>query len=93
VFPIDLTFTLTLTRICQVEMLLDTFTNLFSIRFRLRSECEFIYPGEIIAYQKTLMRGGSSSHSSSSVSIWMDLRVETTDTCKSLNVSHGGEDV
>jgi hypothetical protein len=81
------------TNIRHVEMLLETFTNLFSIRFRLRSEGAFIYPGEVITSVKTLMPSCSILRGSASVSIWMDQRVEMTNDRKRLKVSHEDEDV
>lgn len=54
----------------QVQMLLETFKNLISIRFRLGTD--WISFEELSAYVKTLMSRCSTSHDFSSVSIGMD---------------------
>ena len=66
----------------QVQTLLERFINLCAVRFRFQSE--LISSEEISDYLMTLMPDCSIWQDSYSVSIWMDQRVKTTDTCRRL---------
>ena len=74
----------------QVQMLLDQLRNVSSLRFLFGIES--IRSEEIIEHATTLMPACSISHDCSSVSIWMDQRVEKTNAFQCLKLFDEVED-
>ena len=79
---------ISVTNMDQVQMLLERFKNLFSIKFIF---LPWVDCGKLIAYAKALMPGCSVSQEHFAVSIWMDQRLETTNDCQCLTLSHLNE--
>ena len=75
-----------ITDIDQIQRLLNQFRNLHGIR--LLQRFGLISIEEMIAYLRALMPGCSIWRDGSSVSFWMDQRMETTNARKRRKLSH-----